>query len=299
MQINGKTAVAGVIGWPVSHSKSPLLHNFWFREYGINGAYVAFPVAPGRFESAISGLVALGLKGANVTVPYKEAALEAADLVTDEAARIGAANTLVVLEDGRIEARNTDCYGFTENLRHGAPGWKAAAAPAVVLGAGGASRAVLVGLLDAGVPEIRLLNRSRDKADTLSKQLGLAGSGRIRVMEWGQRSAALEDAGLLVNTTSLGMGGQPPLEIDLAALPAEAIVTDAVYTPLETPLLKAARQRGNGCVDGLGMLLYQAVSAFEAWFGVRPEVTPALRAHLLGAEMPVVLQADPAKVVPA
>lgn len=286
MLINGKTAVAGVIGWPVSHSKSPLLHNFWFREYGINGAYVAFPVAPGRFESAISGLVALGLKGANVTVPYKEAALEAADLVSDEAARIGAANTLVVLEDGRIEARNTDCFGFTENLRHGAPGWQPQRAPAVVLGAGGASRAVLVGLLDAGVPEIRLVNRSRDKADTLSKQLGVAGSGRIRVLDWEERSAALQDASLLANTTSLGMGGQPALDIDLEALPAGATVTDAVYTPLETPLLKAARHRGNVCVDGLGMLLYQAVSAFEAWFGVRPEVTPALRAHLLGADLP-------------
>jgi shikimate dehydrogenase len=266
---------AGVMGWPVAHSRSPALHGFWLRRYGIAGAYLPFPVPPERLEAALRGLAALGFAGCNVTVPHKEAVLALVDAPDPLARRIGAVNLVVVRSDRSLEGRNTDAYGFLANLRAACPGWQADAGPAVVLGAGGAARAVLAALADARCPEIRLLNRTRARAEGLQ-----AFGAAIEVLDWERRAAALEGAALLVNTTSLGMHGQPPLALDLAALPRAAVVADLVYVPLETALLAAARARGNLAVDGLGMLLHQAVPSFEAWFGVRPEVTEALRASI-------------------
>ncbi|SMF08956.1 shikimate dehydrogenase [Tistlia consotensis] len=276
MILSGKAKLAGVLGWPVGHSRSPRLHGFWLEHYGIDGAYLPLPVRPERFKAAVRALADLGFRGANVTVPHKLAAHELADSLTGRAEAIGAVNTLV-FEDGRIRGDNTDGIGFYENLRTAAPRWPPSDGPAVVLGAGGAARAVLVALRDAGVPEIRLLNRTRPTAERLAAELG----GGIRALDWERRPEALAEACLLVNTTSLGMTGQPALELDLAALPREAAVCDLVYAPLTTPLLAAAEARGNPTVDGLGMLLHQAVPGFAAWFGVEPQVTPALRAFVL------------------
>ncbi|QQP92637.1 shikimate dehydrogenase [Skermanella sp. TT6] len=275
--LTAKAAVAGVMGWPVGHSRSPRLHGWWLDRYGIDGAYIPLAVPPGRVAEAVRALPALGLRGANVTVPHKEAVIAACDQVDPVARRIGAVNTLVVAEDGTIEGRNTDGFGFMENLRADRPDWRAGAGPAVVLGAGGAARAILVALADAGAPEIRLLNRTRDRAETLAAELG----GPVRVLPWEERAFALDGAALVVNTTTQGMGGQPALDLDLGRLPPAALVTDIVYTPLHTPLLKAAMERGNPVVDGLGMLLHQARPGFEAWFGRVPEVTPELRRFVL------------------
>jgi shikimate dehydrogenase len=266
------------MGWPVGHSRSPALHGHWLRRHGIAGAYVPLPVRPDLVAAAVRGLAALGFAGCNVTVPHKEAVLAAVDRADPLARRIGAVNLVVVQPDGSLSGSNTDAYGFLANLRHMRPGWRADAGPAVVLGAGGSARAVVASLLDEGAPEIRLLNRTRARAEDLADGL----EGRLRVLDWDRPAAALADAALLVNTTSLGMQGQPPLDLELAALPAAAVVTDLVYVPLETPLLAAARARGNPVVDGLGMLLHQAVPSFEAWFGVRPEVTAELRAAVAG-----------------
>lgn len=265
---------AGVIGWPVAHSRSPKLHGYWLAQHGIAGAYLPMPVRPGDMPAALRGLAALGFAGCNVTVPHKEAALAAADSVDPIARRIGAANLIVVQPDYSLHASNTDAFGFLENLRTSVPGWQAFAGPAVVLGAGGSARAVVAGLCDAGCPEVRLLNRTRTRAEALAAELG----GPVTVLDWEQRNAALDGAALLVNSTTQGMHSQPPLDIDLTALPAAAVVTDLVYVPLETPLLAAARARGNRVADGLGMLLHQARPSFAAWFGVMPEVTPELRA---------------------
>ena len=275
--LTGNARLAGVMGWPVGHSRSPRLHGYWLAEHGIDGAYVPLPVRPENFERALRALPALGFRGANVTLPHKEAALALADRATPEAQRIGAANTLVIDDRGQIEARNTDAYGFIESLKEGAPAWRAPAGPAVVIGAGGASRALLVALADAGVAEIRLLNRTAQRAEALAASLG----GPIRVLGWRERTKALEGASLLVNATTQGMAGQPPLDLALDRLPPDAVVNDIVYVPLETPLLAAARRRGNPVVDGLGMLLHQARPGFAAWFGVEPKVTPALRNYVL------------------
>lgn len=272
------TALAGVMGWPVGHSRSPLLHGHWLRVHDIDGAYLPLAVAPDALGAAVNGLRALGFRGANVTVPHKLAVMPYLDRIDAAARAIGAVNTLVIADDGTIEGRNTDAYGFIESLRAGSPGWTPAAGPAVVLGAGGAARAVCWALAQAGVPEIRLCNRSHDKAGALAADLGAP----LQPWGWQQRGAALSGAVLVVNTTVLGMDGQPPLDLPLDTLPAAATVVDIVYTPLETPLLAAARARGNTTVDGLGMLLHQAVPGFEAWFGVRPAVDPALRRAVLG-----------------
>ena len=270
---------AGVMGWPVEHSRSPLLHGFWLKEHRIDGEYVLLPVRPDELPAALRGLGARGFAGCNLTIPHKQAALAIVDEIDASAARIGAINTVVVRPGGALEGRNTDAFGFRENLRAAQPGWRAAADPAVVLGAGGAARAVVAALLDDGAPEIRLVNRSRDRAAALAAALG----GAIEVVDWARRADVLAGAALLVNTTSLGMTGQPPLELPLDALPKTALVNDIVYAPLETPLLSAARRRGNPVVDGLGMLLHQARPAFAAWFGVMPEVTPALRAMMVAS----------------
>ncbi|HTO84739.1 MAG TPA: shikimate dehydrogenase [Methylomirabilota bacterium] len=275
--LSGRSRVAGIIGWPVTHSRSPRLHGFWLRRYGIDGAYVPLPVQPERFAEALRALPLLGFAGANVTVPHKEAALASVDRASREARHIGAVNTIVVAADGTLEGRNTDGFGFSENLRDALPGWSAVTGPAVLLGAGGAARAVAVALLDAGAPEVRLANRTAERAERLAADIG----GPIRVVGWDDRTAALADASLLVNTTTLGMAGQPPLDLPLDRLPPTAVVNDIIYAPLETALLAAARRRGNPVVDGLGMLLHQARPAFCAWFGVEPEVTPELRRFVL------------------
>jgi len=277
MTLDGEARLAGVLGWPIAHSRSPRLHGHWLAQYRIKGAYVPLAVHPDDLERAVEGLVALGFRGANVTLPHKERVAALCDRVSERARRIGAVNTLVV-RDGRVEGDNSDGFGFIENLKEREDAWEPTR-PAVVLGAGGAARAILVALLEAGVREIRLLNRTRARAEALAEELGR----NIRVLDWGTWDDALGETGLLVNTTSLGMSGQPPLEIDLRALPASALVNDIVYVPLETPLLAAARARGNPAVDGLGMLLHQARPGFEAWFGVAPQVTPALRQAVLEA----------------
>ena len=269
--------IAGVMGWPVSHSKSPALHGFWLRRHGIDASYVRLPVAPQHLANELKQLVSVGFAGVNLTVPHKQAALSVMDHIEPVARRIGAINTVIV-DDGRLIGANTDAYGFITNVRRGAPGLDQTAGPAVVLGAGGAARAVCVALLDAGCPEICLVNRNLDRAETLARDL----DPRVRVHPWTARNAVQERAVFLVNTTSLGMQGQPPLDLDLSALPGAAVVHDIVYAPLRTRLLQDAATRGHVTVDGLGMLLYQAQAAFARWFGVTPDVTPELRAHVLG-----------------
>lgn len=274
-EIRGTTRLAGVMGWPVAHSRSPRLHNYWLARHGIDGAFVPLPVKPENFAAALRGLPALGFVGANLTVPHKEAALRLLDRVDPAAQRIGAVNCVVVAADGSLEGRNTDVYGFVENLRAQAPGW-ISSAPAMVLGAGGAARSIVVALLDAGVPEIRLCNRTRSRAEALQA----LGRG-VTIVDWSRRTEALDQAGLVVNTTTLGMTGHAALDLDLSRLPPGGVVYDIVYSPLETPLLAAARGRGQVVVDGLGMLLHQARPAFRAFFGVDPAVTAELRAHVL------------------
>jgi len=276
MRPSGAARLAGILGWPVDHSRSPQLHGHWLDHYGIDGAYVPMAVRPEHFAVAVAALPKLGFVGANVTVPHKEAAYAACDRLDETARRIGAVNTLSFTAEG-ILGRNTDGYGFIENLRHGAPGWRAAHGPAVMLGAGGSARAVAVALLDAGLPELRVLNRTFDRAAALADALG----GRVRAVPWEQFANAASDASLLINTTTQGMVGQPALELDLAGLPRAATVTDLIYTPVETKLLVDARQRGHSVVDGLGMLLWQAQPGFAAWFGVEPAITDALRAAVL------------------
>lgn len=272
---------AGVIGWPVEHSRSPALHGYWLKAYGIDGSYVPLPIPPERLADALGELHAKGFAGVNLTVPHKEAALEFISDLTPDARRIGAVNTVFVGADGGLRGTNTDAYGFMTNLRVGAPDFDPKTHAAVILGAGGAARAVCVALQDAGVPEIRVVNRTTARAEALASHLGHP----LCVKPWNEMAEALKDAGLLVNTTTLGMQGQPVLDIDLDPLPTDAVVNDIVYVPLETRLLASARARGNPVVDGLGMLLYQAQPGFAGWFGVRPEVTDALRAHVL-ASMP-------------
>ncbi|TWA68576.1 shikimate dehydrogenase [Azospirillum baldaniorum] len=277
MTISGKATLAGVMGWPIGHSRSPRLHGYWLEHYGIDGAYVPLAVPPDRIEQAIRALPALGFRGCNVTVPHKEAAYRTVDRLDATAKRMGAVNTIVVGEDGSLEGRNTDGFGFIENLRSGAPGWSAADGPALVIGAGGAARAVVASILDEGAPRVWLVNRTRARADELAADIG----GAIETADWVSRETLLEGAALVVNTTTQGMAGQPPLELDLRALPGSAVVTDIVYTPLMTPLLTAAQARGNRVVDGVGMLLHQARPGFAAWFGREPEVTEGLKAAVL------------------
>jgi shikimate dehydrogenase len=271
--LSGKATLAGIIGWPVKHSRSPRLHGFWLQRHGIDGAYVPLGIRPEAFALAVRGLVAAGFAGANVTAPHKLAAFEICTHVEGSARRAGAVNTLV-FQDGRITGRNTDGIGFLANLR--AYAVDPAAGPALVLGAGGAARAVVGALQDEGVP-VTIANRTRERADALA--LGL---GDLKVIDWTARSAALSDHALLVNTTSLGMSGNQPLEIDLECAPPGLAVADIVYAPLETPLLAAARARGMRSVEGLGMLLHQAVPGFTAWFGVTPVVDDELRRFVAG-----------------
>lgn len=278
MAISGKAKLAGVMGWPVAHSLSPRLHGYWLECHRVDGAYVPLAVPPEKFASALHALPALGFAGANVTVPHKEAALAVVDRLEPLAERIGAVNTIVIDADGTLEGRNTDAFGFVANLDDGAPGWRKAASPAVVLGAGGAARAVVAALADLGI-SVRLVNRTVERAQALAEAIG----GTIDIVSWSERADALDGAGLLVNTTTLGMTGKPTLDLALGPLPKTATVNDIVYAPLRTDLLQAAAARGNRTVDGLGMLLHQARPGFAAWFGVEPEVTAELRAFVLGS----------------
>jgi shikimate dehydrogenase len=277
--ITGRAKTAGIFGWPVGHSKSPALHGFWLREYNIDGAYVPMAVKPDDLATALRALPALGFAGVNLTVPHKEAAMGLVDDISDVAKSVGAINTIFVRPGGRLYGTNTDAYGFIENIRHASPGFDAKSGPCVVLGAGGAARAVCAALIAAGCGEIRLINRTPARSQALANDFAPV----VKAFAWQGLGAALADAAMLVNATTLGMTGQPVLQVDLTPLPKTALVTDLVYAPVETALLTQAKQRGNPTVDGVGMLLYQAQAGFEGWFGVKPAVTAALRAHVLAA----------------
>ena len=272
-----KIPLAGVIGSPITHSRSPQLHGYWLKSLGIRGFYIPMEVTEANLNDALRNLPKLGFVGVNVTVPYKERVLALADVVSDYATVIGAANTLSFRKDGTIHADNTDSYGFLENLRQGAPGWDVTAGPAAVLGAGGAARAVVVALRDAGAPEILISNRTRLRAEALQQEFGR----KLRVVDWVQAGNMLEHAVTVVNTTSLGMEGKPQLRVPLDGLQKGAVVTDLVYAPLRTRLLEEAEAMGCITVDGLGMLLHQAVPGFERWFGVRPQVDAETRKAVL------------------
>jgi shikimate dehydrogenase len=267
---------ACVIGWPVEHSRSPVIHRYWLKLYGLEGAYQKEAVPPEALKGFLRTLGERNYVGANVTLPHKEAALGLVDSADRAAEAIGAVNTLWLDAEGTLHASNTDAYGFITHLTKEAPDWNKGLRPVVVLGAGGAARAILYALIEGGASKILLLNRTADRAQALAKGFG----ARVTAVPWEDRNKALGGCGLLVNATSLGMTGRPPLDIDLAALPGDAVVADIVYSPLETPLLAAARAKGNPIVDGLGMLLHQAVPGFARWFGIRPEVTAELRAHV-------------------
>lgn len=269
--------LAGVIGTPIAHSRSPRLHQHWLRRYGLPGHYIPMDVASSDLEEAIRTLPKLGFVGLNVTIPHKEHVMGLADLVTDRAAVIGSVNTLIFRSDGKVHGDNTDGYGFLQNLRQGAPDWDPTTGPAAVIGAGGAARAVLASLLDAGAPEIRLTNRTRNRADELQREFGQ----KIKIFDWVKAGNTLDGAHTVVNASALGMTGKPEMRIPLDGLSPDAVVTDLVYTPLETQLLAHARSIGCRTVDGLGMLLHQAAPGFERWFGLKPEVDDDLREAVL------------------
>jgi shikimate dehydrogenase len=272
-----KIPLAGVIGSPVAHSRSPRVHRHWLTTNGIAGHYIPMEVAPSDLETVIRTLPKMGFVGVNITIPHKEAVMGIADQITDRATLIGAANTLIFRADGMIHADNTDGFGFIENLHNGAPDWDVKSGPAVVFGAGGAARAVVATLIEAGAPEIILMNRTRNRADALRADFGK----RVRVVDWVQAGNVVEEGHLVVNTTSLGMIGKPEFRVPLDGLNPGAVVTDLVYAPLKTRLLQTAEEAGCTAVDGLGMLLYQAVPGFERWFGQRPVVDNATRAAAL------------------
>jgi shikimate dehydrogenase len=268
-------ARACIVGWPVSHSRSPMIHGFWLKKYEIAGEYTRRAVEPGEAPQFFRRLQEEGLAGCNVTQPHKQTAFAAATRTTDYARAVGVANTLW-LESGTLWADNTDGVGFVRHLQATVPGFSASRSAVAVLGAGGGARGVIHAMLEAGAPEVRIFNRTRDRADAVAGHFG----ARVKAFDWSDRMDRSREAGLLINATSLGMKGTPPLDMPVAQLDAACVVSDLVYVPLETPLLAAARARGLAVVDGLGMLLHQAVPGFERWFGVRPEVTDELRAIL-------------------
>lgn len=271
---DARFVLAGVMGWPVAHTRSPAIHNHWIAKHGLKGAYVQLPVHPDRLEAAIRGLPALGFAGCNVTVPHKVSAMQYMDEVHPAAQRVAAINTIVVRHDGSLLGMNNDGAGYIQSLRDADAAWRGDAGPALVLGAGGAARAIVVALLDEGAPEVRIANRTQEKAQALADAFG----SRVNVVPWSERNGAMAGVSLLVNTTTQGMHGQSALDVQLDDLPAQAMVSDAIYIPMETPLLAQSRLRGHRTVNGLGMLLNQARPAFQSWFGVLPEVTPELRA---------------------
>jgi shikimate dehydrogenase len=266
--------LAGVMGWPVMHSRSPALHTYWFRQHGLAGTYVPLAIRAENLAPALRALAPLGFAGCNLTIPHKQQAMAIVDEVDPVARRIGAISCVIVKDDGSLAGTNNDSYGFVQNVLQHQPSWRADAGPAVVIGAGGGARAVVDSLADRGAREIRVVNRSPERAQALARAFGPP----VAPVPWDDRDASLAGAAMLVNTTSQGMVGQPPLDLSLDALPTNALVCDIVYVPLETPLLAAARRRGNPTVDGLGMLLHQGRPAWKAWFGIEPQVTPELRA---------------------
>lgn len=274
---DAKIPLSGVIGCPIAHSRSPQIHRHWLKTYNIAGHYVPMHVEPDDLETTLRQMPKMGFVGANITIPHKESVMKIADLVTDRAKLIGAANTLIFREDSSIVADNTDGYGFIFNLHQGAPNWDPKSGPATVIGAGGASRAVVASLIEAGVPEIRVTNRTKEKSEQFRDEFG----EKIEVVDWIEAGLIIEDASLVVNTTSLGMDGQKRLRVPLDGLHPRIVVTDLVYSPLKTELLEKAEAAGCMTVDGLGMLLHQAVPGFERWFGHRPEVDGATRAAAL------------------
>lgn len=264
---------AGVIGFPVKHSKSPIIHNYWLKKYDIDASYQAFEVSNDDLKGFVRSLAEKGFAGVNVTVPYKVGVMALMDELSVEARKAGAVNTIVVRSDGTLFGHNTDGFGFLENLIENKSDFNVKESPAVVLGTGGAARGICTALILAGAPEIRLVYRTREKAERLARSVG----GNFKLVEWNKKEQALEKAELLANATTLGMNGFDPLEIDLSGLPETAVVSDLVYAPLKTELLKQAKEKGYRTADGLGMLLHQARPAFRAWFGVMPEITPELR----------------------
>jgi shikimate dehydrogenase len=266
--------LAGVMGWPVMHSRSPLMHNYWLRQHNLAGTYVPLAIRPEGLAAALRGLHPLGFAGCNLTIPHKQEAMKIVDEVDAQAKSIGAISCVVVRPDGSLAGTNNDCYGFIESIRQEQPGWDADTGPSVVIGGGGGARAVCYGLAQAGAREIRLVNRTFDRGKRIAEEFG----GPIEALPWEQRHEALEGAAMVVNTTSQGMAGQSALDIRLDKLPARALAVDIIYVPLETPFLAAARKRGNPTLNGLGMLLHQGRPAWKAWFGIEPEVTAELRA---------------------
>lgn len=265
-------ALAGLIGWPVAQSRSPVIQNFWLNEHRIPGRYLPLPVVPEDLAGLLKGLPLLGFRGCNVTMPHKQAVMPLLARVDPSASRIGAVNTIVVQPDGSLRGFNNDGVGFVQSLRDASAGWRADAGPALILGSGGAARAVIVALLEAGARHIAVANRTAERAETMARAI----DAKLTLIPWEQRHAAIADSALVVNATDRGMAGKPALEISLDRLPPESIVADLIYTPPATPFLQAAQARGNLTVNGLGLLLNQARLAFEAWFGVRPDITPAL-----------------------
>jgi shikimate dehydrogenase len=265
--------LAGVMGWPVMHSRSPMLHNYWFKKHGLAGTYVPLAIRPEHLAAALRGLQPLGFAGVNVTIPHKQEAMKIVNEVDALARSIGAISCVIVKADGSLMGTNNDCYGFIHAIKQEHPGWRPDAGPIAVIGAGGGSRAVCYGLTQEGAREIRLVNRTFERAKEIAEGFG----GPIRALPWADRHDALEDAAMVVNTTSCGMVGQPALDIKLDKLPKSALAADIIYIPLETPFLAAARKRGNRTVNGLGMLLNQGRPAWKAWFGIEPEVTAELR----------------------
>ena len=266
--------LAGVMGWPVMHSRSPMMHNYWFKKHGLAGSYVPLAIRPERLAAALHGLHPLGFAGVNVTIPHKLEAMKIVHEVDALAKSIGAISCVIVRSDGSLAGTNNDCYGFVHAVRQEQPGWRADAGPIVVIGAGGGSRAVCYGLAQEGAREIRVVNRTLARAKGIAQEFG----GPISALPWEQRHEVLEGAAMVVNTTSCGMVGQPALDIKLDKLPKSALAADIIYIPLETPFLAAARRRGNRTINGLGMLLNQGRPAWKAWFGIEPEVTAELRA---------------------
>ncbi|HEX3351091.1 MAG TPA: shikimate dehydrogenase [Acetobacteraceae bacterium] len=265
-------ALAGLIGWPVAQSRSPVIQNHWLERHGIAGRYVLLPMAADQLERALRGLPLLGFRGCNVTMPHKQSVMGLLDRIDPAARRIGAVNTVVVAEDGTLGGFNNDGVGFVQSLDEAKPGWRADAGPILVYGAGGAARAVVAALLEHGARDIRIVSRTTARAEQLAAEIG----GPLTTLGWEHRDEAMDDVALLVNATDRGMIGKSALDVSLARLPRAAIVSDLIYTPLETPFLAEARARGNLTVNGLGLLVHQARLAFEAWFGVRPEITPEL-----------------------
>jgi shikimate dehydrogenase len=262
------------MGWPVMHSRSPMLHNYWFKQHGLAGTYVPLAIRAEHLAGALRGLHPLGFAGVNITIPHKQEAMKIIDEVDALARSIGAVSCVIVRPDGSLAGTNNDCFGFIHAVRQEQPGWRANAGPVVVIGAGGGSRAVCYGLAQEGAKEIRLVNRSVARAKGIEKEFG----GPIKALPWEQRHDALDGVATVVNTTSCGMVGQPALDLRLDKLPKTALAADIIYIPLETPFLAAARARGNRTINGLGMLLNQGRPAWKAWFGIEPEVTPELRA---------------------